>query len=95
MRQTIVNCYGQSKAAPYRTPRIKAKTFGQNITGFFKKPKFSLSHPYERLMVTLGKDWRKMNWRDFSKVLNREESGHSIIQGLLDLKTGSSLEIGS
>ena len=36
---------GLSEAAPYLTAGIKRKTYSHNITGFFKKPKFSLQRP--------------------------------------------------
>ena len=39
------NC-GQSEAASYPTPGIKTKTYSHNITGFLRKPKFSL-HTYK------------------------------------------------
>jgi hypothetical protein len=42
MRQIIVSCCGQSEVAPYPIPGIKAKTYSHKITGFSKKPKFSL-----------------------------------------------------
>jgi hypothetical protein len=41
-RTVIVSSCGQSEAAPYLIPGIKTKTYSHNITGFPKKPKFSL-----------------------------------------------------
>ena len=38
----IVNSCGQIEAAPYPTPGIITKTHLHNITGFYKKPQFSL-----------------------------------------------------
>jgi hypothetical protein len=37
MRQIIVNCWGQSKAAPYPTPGIKTNTHSQSISVLFKE----------------------------------------------------------
>jgi hypothetical protein len=37
-----VSGYGQSEAAPYPTPGIRTKLCSHIITGFSKKPKFSL-----------------------------------------------------
>lgn len=84
-----------TKAAPYATPGIKRKTFRQNITGFFKKPKFSLQSPLYKAVGHSREGLEKGELERLYQSPYLGESDDPIFQGLLDLQIDSSLKIGS